>query len=217
MEKKFEDAFSKVAEVLERRGIDENQIAAFIANLAGGSVPPVELKDNVPGYRYVSRVFEASYNALTNQAEKANGAWAEIKQGRWGFGSAMRMWAEAMEEYYSVAVEVARGPAYAHRPAWLVFPFSKKAAPTLIDQAELDCSVDEGELDYTSFEAFGRGKASKKKIYRRAPLARHSTVSVQLDKDEVKDLDNGDYVSFIFPKGAGSQPPLVIVVLRVSD
>ena len=216
MEKKFDNSFRRIAEILESRGIDEHQIAAFIANLSGGPVPPVALKDNVPGFRYVSRVFEAGYNALANQAERANGAWAEIKQGRWGFGSAMRMWAEAVEEYYGVAVEAAKGPVYAHRPAWLVFPYSKKNSPTLNDQAELDCRVDEGELDYTSFEAFGKGKASKT-LYRTAPQGKGTTVTVQLDKNQVKKLPNGDYVSFIFPKGAGSQPPLVIVVLRVTD
>ena len=174
--------------------------------------------DNVPGFEYISRVSTAALRAAEAQSEAINDAWSEIRRGRYDFSNALKTWAMLTENYYGVFVEALRGPGQSRHPAWKIIPYSLKkqprAAPTF--NVAVDGVVEE-ELEFTEF--FGTGGAHKIFDESDPPTVIGRRVYFRLKDDVIKkDLEAGTHhVAFIFQKGMGSVPPLVIVMLRVNE
>jgi len=215
--------FAPVDDVLSRlqaRGVDPNQIAAFVANLVGAPAPSAE-GNNVPGFDFMSRVVRASSVALAGQTEAMNAAWAEARRGTFGFGSAMRAFTGIAESYFDVVVETWNGPGYIPRPVWLYFDYIQNkdgswTPETLKAPARMDRAVSlETQPEATIFVPLGKG-GPEPELYRdNGIVVQGRELIVTLDPAAVQNLD-GQYVSFIFAKGRSAEAPLAIVVLRVT-
>lgn len=204
--------------------LDEFESAArrFVA-FVKSVTPPDDVRggeDNVPGFEYAQRVAAATFRALMAHGEEINGAWLDVRRGRFGFDTALQTWAKLVDNYYGVFTEVIRGPSQLPRPAWLVIPYSKGKPPAPKCSVRVDGSLETGTaLDYTKFESFGWDKRPVEGIYAKPPeVVVGSRVQFRLNEEVILGLsDNTDLVSFIFRKSIGSAPPLVIVLLRVTE
>jgi hypothetical protein len=210
---------------LERAGIDAKAFAELARKILKGDAPSDEREqvvrpftdDNVPGFEYVQRISSASGRALAAQVERMNGDWSTMREGRYTFAMAMQSWAQAVESYYSVLTEAWRGPSQMPRPAWLVLPYSQRKPPAPALSVRIDGIFDQKTaLEYTRFEGLGKAQSTED-IYAEPPYGVSSRVEVRLNDDAIQQLEaNTDHVGFIFRKGMGVAPPLVIVVLRVT-
>ena len=175
--------------------------------------------DNYPGADYVARITDAIGRAWTSQTKEMNEAWSDIRNGRFGIGRAMQMWAKTIESSYDVFVEVADGPASSPRPAWLVIPYNpdkpeENRASEYVYKVKVEGpSEPSGKLDYSKF--IGVAKTAHD-LYVTPPLREGTQVEFRLKEDALKLLQRDtDYISFIFRQGQGAAPPLAIIVLRV--
>jgi hypothetical protein len=200
---------------LRRQGVDEKHFAAFVKNLTGSDVGEGG-DDNFPGFEYIQRVTNAAVRALTSHGEELNKAWPEIRRGRYGPGAAMQAWARLTESYAGIFTESLRGPGQNMRPAWLVIQYSITKPPAPSVSVRIDGFLEkDAVLEYSKFEGLGSA-TSAKNIYDRPPEAAGIRVKFRLNHGAVGTLSPGtDHVGFIFRKGMGNAPPLVIVVLRV--
>jgi hypothetical protein len=219
---------------LKEAGITAERFADYMRNWLGwddvGGGDPGD--DNIPGYQYADRMSTAMSRALRAQAEEFNGAWRQIRQGRYGFGAAMRSWAKLAEGYYDVYLEALRGPSEVPRPSWLVITYNVRNRPAntfpvrcdgldLGDKPELECTNFAGARrpDPNNLETVPVA-APKEYIYEGSPQVDGKRILVTFN-DQIPDrvgrreLQLGDYVGFIFRKQAGRSMPLVIVTLRL--
>src|SRR5262245_12801056 len=141
-----DDAARRVDELfdaLDRAGVDPQQFAAFLKN-AIGSDAAIGGDDNVPGFEFLQRVTTATVRALTAHAEELNGAWSEIRRGRFGPGVAMQSWTRVVENYYGIVTEAWRGPSPTAKPAWLVIPYSKSKPPAPSFSVPVEAVLEKG-------------------------------------------------------------------------
>jgi hypothetical protein len=186
---------------------------------------------NPPGMDYLVRVGNLWNNLLIKQSSEMQKAWSQIKGGTYQYQNAYSVWATAVEDYYGFAVDASRGPGYIPRPAWLYFAYSPKEQPTLSYTARLDRSESPATtLDKTDFASLDKGPDSRYLLA--GPLYEQCHVNgdqleIVLDAKELANLAatakknkqslNGQYISFVFGQNRGPEPPLVIVVLSISD
>lgn len=193
--------------------------------------PPVldPTAGNVPGMDYAVRVGHALTEALLTQVDLLNDAWSSMLRGDYTFGAATRLWARVLERYYDAAVELTRGPGYLPRPAWLTFTYSREQKNVLKDVARIDRTISP-DLDTTPFAPFGNG-AEQAGLYL-MPIAglasqnpagmERTEIVVELNTQLIEqrieegEMGDGQYISFILPRARGPEPPLVIVMLRIS-
>jgi hypothetical protein len=175
--------------------------------------------DNYPGAAYVDRVAGAIGRAWTSQTKEMNEAWSDIRNGRFGIGRAMQMWARTIETSYDVLVEVAEGPASSPRPAWLVIPYNpdkpeENRASEYVYKVKVEGpSEPSGRLDYSKFIGVAENAYD---LYVSPPVREGTQLEFRLKEDELKLLQpDTDYISFIFREGQGAAPPLAIIVVRV--
>jgi hypothetical protein len=207
---------------LRSKGEGPKHFAAFSRNLTGSDGVNPEVNedgdDNLPGFEYLQRVSTAAFRAVTSHGEELNSAWSEIRRGRYSFDTAMKSWAKLTENYYGVFTEALRGPVELHRPAWLIIPYSKSQGGAPAFSVRIDGVLKKGTpLEYTKFEGVGATPSAITDIYEKPPEAVGSRIHIRLSDTVIKSLpENSDHVGFIFRKGVGNAPPLVIVVLRVT-
>jgi hypothetical protein len=174
---------------------------------------------NFPGAAYVDRIAGALGRAWTSQTKEMNEAWSDIRDGRFGIGRAMQMWARTVESSYDVFVEIAQGPASSPRPAWLVIPYNpdkpeeNRAAEYVYKVRVEGPSEPLGRLDYSKFIGVAKNAYD---LYVTPPLREGTQVEFRLKEDALKQLQRDtDYISFIFRQGQGAAPPIAIIVVRV--
>ena len=182
--------------------------------------------NNIPGMEYLLRVGTLYNNVVTKQADEMQTAWSAIKNGTYKYQDACRVWATAVEDYYGLAVDVSRGPGYISRPAWLYFEYSKTNPSTLSYPARLDRSESPAtDLNTTDFANLDKGNGPSfllaSDLYQQHEVSGEQVKIVLNDKylanaPPAPSL-NGQYISFVFGKNRGPEPPLVIVVLRLTD
>ena len=173
-----------------------------------------------PGYDYAYRIVDAWQRALGAQGAIATDAWSQMKTGDFKLSTGMKAFAQSVEAYYGVVVEAWRGPEYVREPVWLHFDYSK-AKPSAQKSVVTLCRAEAPStaLDTTAFTPMGGAGVARDDFYSKCifPDDNHSTVEVQLNVDNVKAAAVGQYISFILAKDRGSEPPLVIVMLRIRD
>jgi hypothetical protein len=176
---------------------------------------------NFPGMDYLVRVGSLWNNVLLKQSAEMNTFWSSIKDGNYTHPGLFKAWAGAVEDYYSIAVEASKGPGYISRPAWLYFSYSKTTKPVLAYTARLDRSESAATvLDKTDFTSLDSGaKLLAKDVYVDSGCHLNGNeLQITLDKDNLALVnEEGQYISFVFGKNRGPEPPLVIVVLRISQ
>jgi len=185
-------------------------------NQGSGSSGP----SNVPGLEYLLRVGKAWQDAMTGQVDAVQTAWNEIKAGNYDHKTMGRLWADAVESYYDTLVEATRGPGYVNRPAWMYFTHKQSDPQPLeriarIDRTEALNTV----LEMTDFASLqGLGALSQAKLYEECAFTKsRREINIRLDVNEIVNgrPDKGQYMSFVFGKDRGAEPPLVIVMLRI--
>jgi hypothetical protein len=211
-------------DALENEGVGPKAFAAFAKNMGGFDDDDLNEdvnKDNLPGYSYLSRISEAGFNALTAHGETANAAWKEIRRGRYGFGRAMRDMSKLVENYYGVLCEASRGIEEQRRPVWLLVPYSRKK-PTNRHSVRIETTLAPGQLlEHTKFEAFGGG-AGYDTLFAAdgEPKVEGARLTVRFDEKKIapnaNHVPDGYYVCFVYPQGAGSGPPVAIIVIHVT-
>jgi hypothetical protein len=179
---------------------------------------------NLPGMDYLVRVGNLWNNLLLKQSSEMQKAWSQIKGGTYKSQNAYSVWATAVEDYYGFAVDVSRGPGYIPRPAWLYFAYSRKQDSVLSYTARLDRSESPATvLDTTDFASLDKVPGDTfitRDIYQQCHL-NGDQIEIVLDKKHLDSLPkkpspDGQYISFVFGKNRGPEPPLVIVVLSIS-
>jgi len=219
-----DDAAARIVDYLselQKAGVDPKQFAAFLRNVTGGGdTVPDGGDDNAPGFRYASRVSTAASRALTSHGEELNRAWSEIRQGRYGIGTAMKSWARLTENYFGVAAEAWRGPSQLPSPSWLLIPLSMGADSTVMHYSmRVDDVLTAGTLlDYSEFEPIGGGGGEiTAGLYAAPPTVVASRIDFVLDEHRLRALRNGTtYIGFIARKGGGAASPLGVVLIRVT-
>jgi hypothetical protein len=209
-------------DLLKARGVGPGELAKFIASMVGApSAVARPGSENLPGFDFASRVGRVAGIALAAQTEAANRAWADMLQGTYTFGSAMRTWSRMFENYYDVLVELWRGPGYVPRPAWIFFDYAYSRSQdswvpdTLKAPAKMDrLRTPETEPAPTEFVGL-QGKGGSARLYKGYDWVQNE-LTVTLDPEEARKLEPGVYISFLFAKGRSSEAPLAIIALRVT-
>jgi hypothetical protein len=218
-----DDAAARIVDYLselQKAGVDPKQFAAFLRNVTGGGdTVPDGGDDNAPGFGYASRVSTAAFRALSSHGEEMNRAWCEIRQGRYGVGTAMKSWARVTETYVGVLAEAWRGPQLPS-PSWLFIAFSKSDESVVMHYSiRVDDVLPAGTLlDSSEFEPVGgSGGVVAATLYADPPKVVASRIEFVLDEDRLRALTDGTtYIAFIVRKGAGAVPPLAVVLIRVT-
>jgi len=187
-----------------------------------------------PGIEYFERVGLAWTNALSVNRKALDDAWSEMKDGTYDYKQMMKTWADTAESYYGVAVEAQRGPGYQRQPVWVYFDYGPQrggpARPNTLERlATLERTESEGtNLECTEFASLlENDHLDPEKVYSTLPQwegASRSRIYMALDTDFIhqhvkppKSIKHQQqYISFILAAGRTSEPPLVIVMLRVS-
>jgi hypothetical protein len=182
------------------------------ANKPGSSGPP--------GYDYAYRIVDAWQKAMAAQGAIATDAWNQMKTGTFKFSSGMKWFAESVEAYYGVVLEAWRGPEYVREPVWLHFDYDQKTKkPSALESTVALCRPEAPSttLNATDFASMSGG-STLQPFYAdySFPDAAHATVKVTLNVTKVSGAPPGQYVSFILADNRGGEPPLVIVLLRIS-
>lgn len=176
---------------------------------------------NFPGMDYFVRVGSLWNNILVKQAAEMDTFWSSVKEGNYTHQGLFKAWAGAVEDYYSIAVEASKGPGYVSRPGWLYFSYSKATNPVMAYTARLDRSESAATvLDKTDFISLDGGdKLAAKEVYVDSGCHLNGNeLHITLDKDKLALVkQEGQFISFVFGKNRGPEPPLVIVVLRISQ
>jgi hypothetical protein len=206
---------------LRERGLGPDQVAKFVADMVGAPYPAVARPnaDNMPGFDFVSRVGRVAGIALVAQTEAANRAWADMLQGTFTLGNAVRTWARMADNYYDIVVELWRGPGYVSRPAWIYFDYLRAQGTWVPDTLKANAKMDrsrtpETEPAPTDFVGL-QGKGGSSRLYKSYDWSGNE-LTVSLDPGEAQSLEPGMYISFLFAKGRSSEAPLAIIALRVT-
>ena len=193
---------------------------------------------NLPGMDYLVRVGNLWNNLLIKQSSEMQKAWSQIKGGTYKSQNAYSLWATAVEDYYGLAIDAGRGPGYIPRPAWLYFAYSvnPKNASVLSYTARIDRSESSATtLATTDFAALDKGSGlsflpgtseDPNSIYEQCHVKGDQIEIVLAGKElaaqaasakKNKQSLKGQYISFVFGKNRGPEPPLLIVVLSITD
>jgi hypothetical protein len=177
---------------------------------------------NVPGFEYAQRVILAWSNALSALGERYNQSWSDIKQGKYGLKECIMNLASAYEISFDAALEVLKGPNFKGHPGWLQIEYNKTTDEpnSLAGIAKLDKSYDQSTvLVDTDHERLGASGGATGALCTSswAIKGRFDTIRLDLDKNKVKKLTNGHYIGFVIAQGITAEPPLVIVMLRVTS
>jgi hypothetical protein len=171
---------------------------------------------NFPGFRYLERVTAAANRAVIAHTKELNGAWTDMREGRYSAAAAIQSWTRLAENYFGVVTEAFRAPNAVQAPAWMGIRYSK-SAPLKDYAVRVDDVLEIGSLfEVTRFASMGAA-GPVDGVLAGTPVVAGSRIEIELDEQKVNALDNGTYFGLIFRAGAGSAPPLVVVVLRVTD
>ncbi len=205
-------------------------VADLLPKLGTGDNVSSPTKENPPGLSYAQRVAAAWGSAALAMTETYNRSWNEVRAGTYDLGSLMRTWATVYETYSDVAVEALKGPSFRSGPEWLHIQYDKKTRTpdSLSGIATLDRKYGQDAVPQkTPFERLGSIAAKSVspgpdlELFKNTPFwtdsLRRDAIRVLLDKDKVQNLDAGHYVGFVLVQGVTAAPPLVIVLLRVTD
>jgi hypothetical protein len=187
-------------------------------NVVGGAASG----GNFPGFDYAQRVVLAWGGALTALGESYNQAWSDIKQGDYGLKKYIGNLANAYEVSFGVALEVLKGPNFKSRPEWLQIEYNKTTdnPNTLSGIAKLDKNYNQSVvLVDTDYERLSGSSKAVGKICTSswAIKSRFDTIRLDLDRTRVRALLNGYYIGFVIAQGITAEPPLAIVMLRVTS
>lgn len=179
---------------------------------------------NPPGLEYLLRIGKAWEGALTGQTAALREAWNELKGGTYTQEKAMKIWSGLAESQFDVVTEVAKGPAYVFRPAWLYFSYKIGSKLPVEGAAKIDRTESQAtNLDTTDLASMSGGSALRgtgnQSIYQTCvPTSSRREISIKLDIAEIdkQAAANNQYMGFILGKDRGAEPPLVIVILRVT-
>jgi hypothetical protein len=211
------DPCAKLEEILQKldaRGVDSDHISNFFSNMLGGKLPE-DATASYPGFDYGLKVTRAVVKTMETQAKEANRAWGEMRNGRYGLGSAMRTWARSVEAWADIAVEASKGPAHQPTPTWVVFDARQKKETY---EREIHIEADAGKLDVTDFWNVAGG--SHHSLYYDETLlkngAQGTRLRIHLNRKAVDRLaasKAGVFVSVVFPAQRGPAEAVAIVVL----
>lgn len=205
-------------------------VANLLPRLGESEIVSSAKKENPPGLSYAQRVATAWGSAALAMTETYNRSWNEVRAGTYDLGSLMRTWATVYETYSDVAVEALKGPSFRSGPEWLHIQYDKKTRTpdSLSGIATLDRKYGQDVVPQTTpFERLGSIAAKSGapgpdlELFKNTTFwtdsLRRDAIRVHLDKDKVQNLDAGHYVGFVLVQGVTAAPPLVIVLLRVTD
>jgi hypothetical protein len=181
-------------------------------------------KGSFPGFDFMDRVGQAMSSASLAQARIANEAWSQMRSGNLGLGALMQFWARSVEAQYGTVVELSRGPGFVRQPAWIYFDYTKGATGQTALEGTATLSRSEAlatTLDQTDFAYFEEGPSKLTKDDYTAQWLDSSDrthIKVTINKDAVERdaVEAGQYVAFVLAKGRTSEPPLLIVMVRIS-
>jgi hypothetical protein len=201
---------------LKREGVTARDLAAFVKMFVGPD-PPTSGSDNFPGFEFSERVTTAAVVALAGHAKELNAQWANVRRGRFSVPEALQSWARVVEGYSGVVSQAVRN-ADVSQPVWQVIPYSKKADPPPRQSVRIDRTfTKETLLESTAFEGLGSVKAPEG-MYRRKPTLNENRIEFTLDPDVLNGLEPpSDFLSLVFPQAMGTVPPVLIIILHVTD
>jgi hypothetical protein len=180
---------------------------------------------NPPGLEYLLRIGKAWESVVTGQTAALQQAWNEVRGGTYTQEKAMKLWSGLAESQFDVITEVAKGPAYVFRPAWLYFSYKMASKLPVEGAAKIDRTESQAtNLDTTDLSSMSGGGGAlsgsgTNSIYLTCvPTSSRREISIKLDIGEIeKQAKAGhQYMGFILGKDRGAEPPLVIVILRVT-
>jgi hypothetical protein len=180
----------------------------------------------IPGLDYATRVGTALTGALIGHLDAVNQMWRKVQDGSivkdngaLDIGSMMTTWAQLAQSYYGVVVEASRGPGFIRRPEWISFVYTRGQdaaveTTTPIQRAEEGTSSPLA----TDFAPLGP-QAALSGIYKKCDWddSNHSTIRIELNRDELNMAKAGQYLSAIVVQNRTSEPPLVMVLLQVQE
>ena len=181
-------------------------------------------KTKFPGFEFVDRVGQAWISASAAQTRLANEAWSQMRSGNLGLSDLMQFWARSVESQFGTFLELSRGPGFVRQPAWLYFDYKKGETGQTALEGLATLSRSEAlatNLDKTDFAYFEGGPSKLMEDDYTAQWLDSTNrtdikITIAVEKLEAADVQVGQYIAFVLAAGRSSEPPLAIVMLRIS-
>jgi hypothetical protein len=178
----------------------------------------------LPGVDYATRVGTVLTNAFVGHFDAVNQTWRGVQDGSLFLPNGVPKLAELAKtcagvasSYYAVVTEAARGPAFIRQPIWVSFDFDKKHPAALKASVTIPRSEPGSQNpSATDFAPLGSGLTPLSGVAKCTwNDTNHSIVGIELAEGELGKAAEGQYLGTVILPTRTSEPPLVMMMLRV--